>query len=128
MQNITLTWAAPMSSQTTTPGFKPAPATGSYAWLCKATLVEDLLSPQGAPLRITGLTQRGPVTKTYHVRYLGRKVGFELRPDAGETLYIDTSFGPDARSWTCSCADCIWRDRQCKHTNAVHAATAGLGV
>ena len=51
--------------------------------------------------------------------------GFGLAKDDDEVYSIDTTTGV---GWVCACADCQFRNRECKHIKAVRAALAQAGI
>jgi hypothetical protein len=51
--------------------------------------------------------------------------GFGLAKDDDEVYSIDTASG---FGWVCDCADCQFRNRECKHIKAVRTALAHAGI
>jgi len=104
---------------------KPAlPVTGSVKWIKR---------PHGPTLfgrfAITSVTRRGPVVSEYDVAAFldteGRITGFGLAKDDDEVYAVDFSqwYGP-----TCTCGDCEYRARECKHVKACRCAMHAAGI
>jgi hypothetical protein len=64
------------------------------------------------------------LTRSYEVETIHG--GFRLtRRDNNDTYDIDTERGEGC--WACTCADCTYRGRECKHILAVRAALKAIG-
>lgn len=88
--------------------------------------------PQGATgiLEISSPTKRKMVTAQYRVECVldgGKIVGWELTSLANDQVYhLDPySWGWDQAE--CSCGDCTFRSRMCKHARALFQAMKEIG-
>lgn len=97
---------------------------GSCRWLTESPLLA--FSCGGcAVLRVRRDTEEAG--QNYLVRAEvqdGRTIGYHVENAAGETHYIDASFGPDVQDWRCSCKDAKYRvgGHGCRHCRGLHAA------
>ena len=97
------------------------PVTGSVRWLHPLII--------GKQLGRISITNANNQTTDYDLGAFTDKdgviQGFGLAKDDDEVYAIDTanSFG-----WVCDCADCQFRNRECKHIKAVRAALAHAGI
>jgi hypothetical protein len=102
----------------------PQAQTGSVRWIRRPS------GPTASGrFAITVETTRGAVTTEYDVAALlddaGTIIGFALAKDDVEVHALDFSqwYGP-----TCTCRDCEFRNRACKHIQAVRAALHSAGI
>ena len=97
------------------------PVTGSVRWLRLLIL--------GKTLGRIAITNANNETTEYDIGAFtdndGAIQGFGLAKDDDEVYSIDTTTG---FGWVCDCADCQFRDRECKHIKAVRAALAHAGI
>jgi hypothetical protein len=97
------------------------PVTGSVRWLRPLVL--------GKTLGRISITNANHETTEYDIGAFtdndGALQGFGLAKDDDEVYSIDTTTG---FGWTCDCADCQFRNRECKHIKAVRAAHAHAGI
>jgi hypothetical protein len=97
------------------------PVTGSVRWLRPLVL--------GKTLGRIAITNANHETTEYDIGAFtdrdGIVQGFGLAKDDDEVYAIDTTAG---FGWVCDCADCQFRNRECKHIKAVRAALAHAGI
>ena len=97
------------------------PVTGSVRWLRPLIL--------GKTLGRIAITNANHETTEYDLGAFtdkdGAIQGFGLAKDDDEVYAIDTTAG---FGWVCDCADCQFRNRECKHIKAVRAALAHAGI
>jgi hypothetical protein len=100
---------------------QPKPVTGSVRWLRPLVI--------GKTLGRIAITNANNETTEYDIGAFtdndGALQGFGLAKDDDEVYSIDTTAG---FGWTCDCADCQFRSRECKHIKAVRAALAKAGI
>lgn len=97
------------------------PVTGSVRWLRPL-----VIGKQSGRISITNANNQ---TTEYDLGAFtdkdGAIRGFGLAKNDDEVYAIDTTGG---FGWVCDCADCQFRNRECKHIKAVHAALAHAGI
>ena len=97
------------------------PVTGSVRWLRPLVL--------GKTLGRIAITNASDETTEYDIGAFtdndGALQGFVLAKDDDDVYSIDTTAG---FGWVCDCADCQFRNRECKHIKAVRAALAHAGI
>lgn len=97
------------------------PVTGSVRWLRPLII--------GKQLGRISITNANNQTTEYDLGAFTDKdgviQGFGLAKDDDEVYAIDNASG---FGWVCDCADCQFRNRECKHIKAVRAALAHVGI
>lgn len=89
------------------------PVTGSCRWILSDTAERLAL---GLPAGLTITTATG--TALYFVTR--HETGYRVEKDGGDTHDLDLDLT------TCTCADCTYRQRACRHLKALKAALAAL--
>ena len=97
------------------------PVTGRVRWLRPLIL--------GKTLGRIAITNANNETTEYDIGAFtskdGALQGFGLAKNDDEVYSIDATSG---FGWVCDCADCQFRNRECKHIKAVRAALAHAGI
>jgi hypothetical protein len=96
------------------------PITGSVRWLRPLVL--------GKTLGRLAITNASGVVTEYDVHAFldgDRLTGFGLAKNDDAIYCIDVS---GSWGWTCDCADCQFRSRECKHIRGLRAALAHAGI